>query len=345
MYCRPAVKPIFVGLGAAAILAAGGASASAEDSPTPTPSDSGSASPAPAPKLTVVASAESPAQAGTNALVTTRVSTTAGTAEAVHVVSVTLSTSNKAAKATLSEGCRPPTTVKLCNLGNVDTDPKTVTTSVLVPKTLPKSMIVTVTVTVAGTAGGKELTGSDTAAVAYRPLKTSAPPTTSKPTKSPSKSPSPSRSATPSASASGGHGSSSGGSGSGSGSSGGTSGTAGSGGTTSGYVPPEPNSSFQAKNPQVALPPIAAPSPSVAPNTVSVTPASRLRGNKAPVAQDLTFERVASTQVAWLAALMVAIAVLLTQLRLGKRRAPAGAAAVRPAKGMHRRTRRGMFGK
>jgi hypothetical protein len=65
------------------------------------------------------------------------------------------------------------------------------------------------------------------------------------------------------------------------------------------------------------------------------------------VAQDLTFERVASTQVAWLAALMVAIAVLLTQLRLGKRRAPAGAAsaAMRRARGMHRRTRRGMFGK
>ncbi|MGI5326769.1 hypothetical protein ACQEVR_30755 [Actinomadura nitritigenes] len=229
------------------------------------------------------------------------------------------------------------------------TDPKTVTTSVLVPKSLSKSMIVTLTVTVAGTADGKELTGTDTTAVTYRPLKTSAPPTTSKPTKSPSKSPSPSKSATPSASASGGHGSSSGGgSGSGSGSSGGTSGTAGSTGTASGggYAP-EPNSSFQAKNPQVALPPIAAPSPSVAPNTVSVTPESRLRGNKAPVAQDLTFERVASTQVAWLAALMVAIAVLLTQLRLGKRRAPAGAAAaaMRRAKGMHRRTRRGMFGK
>jgi hypothetical protein len=343
------VKPIFVGLGAAAVLAAGGASASADDTTSPAPSDSASASPSPAPKLTVVASVESPANAGTNALVTTRASTTTGTAEAVHVVSVTLSTSNKAAKASFTEGCRPPSTVKLCDFGNVGTDPKTVTTSVFVPKSLPKSMIVTVTVTVAGTADGKDLTGSDTAAVTYRPLKTSAPPTTSKPTKSPSKSPSPSKSATPSASASGGgHGSSSGG-GSGSGSSGGTSGTTGGSGTTSGsgYVPPEPNSSFQAKNPQVALPPIAAPSPSIAPNTVSVTPESRLRGNKAPVAQDLTFERVASTQVAWLAALMVAIAVLLTQLRLGKRRAPAGAAAaaMRRAKGMHRRTRRGMFGK
>jgi hypothetical protein len=69
-----------------------------------------------------------------------------------------------------------------------------------------------------------------------------------------------------------------------------------------------------------------------------------LQGNKAPVAQDVTFERMASTQIAWLAALLVAFSLLLTQLRLGRRRMPAGAAAKR-AKGSHRRPRRGMFGK
>lgn len=103
----------------------------------------------------------------------------------------------------------------------------------------------------------------------------------------------------------------------------------------------------------MALPPIAAPSPSVAPGPSiapspdAAAPESRLRNNKAPVAQDLTFERMASTQVAWLAALLVAFSLLLTQLRLGRRGTPraAAAAATRRAKGFHRRTRKGMFGK
>src|SRR5690606_40996390 len=70
---------------------------------------------------------------------------------------------------------------------------------------------------------------------------------------------------------------------------------------------------------------------SVAPGQggVATTPQSRLQGNEAPVAQDLTFERMASTQVAWLAALLVAFSLLLTQLRLGRRRVPAGAAGDR----------------
>jgi hypothetical protein len=110
-------------------------------------------------------------------------------------------------------------------------------------------------------------------------------------------------------------------------------------------VPPSPNSSFDPKDPQVALPPIQAPSPSVAPSPVpgSETPQSRLQGNKAPVAQDITFERMASTQIAWLAALLVAFSLLLTQLRLGRRRLPAG--AVTRTTGTHRRPRRGTFGK
>jgi hypothetical protein len=108
-----------------------------------------------------------------------------------------------------------------------------------------------------------------------------------------------------------------------------------------------PNGSFgNAQNPQLALPPVAPPSPSVAPQAAP-TPASRLQNNKAPVAQDLTFERMASTQIAWLAALLVAFSVLLTQLRLGRRRgatARALATTGRPA-GNHRRPRRGLFGK
>ncbi|WP_207929318.1 hypothetical protein, partial [Actinomadura sp. 6K520] len=184
------------------------------------------------------------------------------------------------------------------------------------------------------------------------PSPTKPPPTTSKPpssSKPPSKAPTkkPSKKPKPTDSASGGDGGSSGGSsGGGSGGSTGGSGT-GSGSVISdgGAVPPQPNSSFEPRDPSVALPPIQAPSPSVAPSQgAAVTPQSRLQGNEAPVAQDLTFERMASTQVAWLAALLVAFSLLMTQLRLGRRRLPAGAAAKR-AKGTHRRPRKGVFGK
>jgi hypothetical protein len=55
--------------------------------------------------------------------------------------------------------------------------------------------------------------------------------------------------------------------------------------------------------------------------------------------QELTFQRVASTQAAWLAALLVVFSVLLTQVRL------VGARSARSqTKGDHRRNRRGMFG-
>lgn len=142
---------------------------------------------------------------------------------------------------------------------------------------------------------------------------------------------------------------------------GGGSGTSGSGKKTGGsgasgssgggvYEPPSPNATFDppgSRDSGVSMPSISAPSPSVAPGALQATPTSRLRNNKAPVAQDLTFERMASTQVAWLAALLVAFSLLLTQLRLGRRNPAntAAAAAARRAKGTHRRSRRGMFGK
>jgi hypothetical protein len=340
VYCRPAVKPIFVGLGAAAVLAAGGASASAQDEASPAPSDSPTASPTPTPgKLSVSVSALSgTVHPGGTVQMRTHVIAEGGTVTGVKVVGITTSP-----RATVGGDCTAPYTSTGCNVGELaDGHRDLIESTVTVPKSIKKSGSLTFTITVDSADTDPLPTAATVKLVVPSPSPTKTP--TKTPTKSPSKSPSPSKSATPSASSSGNrHGSSGGGSGSSSGGSGGT------GGTTSGtgYVPPAPNSSFQAKNPQVALPPIAAPSPSIAPNTAAVTPESRLRGNKAPVAQDLTFERVASTQVAWLAALMVAIAVLLTQLRLGKRRAPAGAAsaAMRHARGMHRRTRRGMFGK
>ncbi|HEX2314041.1 MAG TPA: hypothetical protein VHJ17_09920 [Thermomonospora sp.] len=106
-----------------------------------------------------------------------------------------------------------------------------------------------------------------------------------------------------------------------------------SGGGGTSYTPPAPNGSFDPRvpSPNVDLPPVTPPAPSVAPNALALSPQSALRSNDTPGAQELEFERLASTQAAWLSALLVAFALLLTQLRLGRRRA-------RPRGGTHRRS-------
>ncbi|MFG1851727.1 hypothetical protein ACGFJT_07795 [Actinomadura geliboluensis] len=336
MICRSAIKPVFIGLGTAAVLAAGGASAIAAEAASP--------------ELTITVDAQKQLEPGKPISVTATVATTAEVASAVRISEVKLASSPSGVEAKVIKGCDLDKT--LCDFGEVNTTKETATSVVEVGDELDAPVTVTVTMTVVGSFGEEQSTAtSEPVALTFNPVKpdpptetptdppsSSKPPTTSKPTKKPtSRTPSkPSPTPTKTAGASGSSGSGSGGSGSGSGSSSGT----------GGYVPPSPNSSFSPRNPQVALPPIQAPSPSVAPSPVpgAGTPQSRLQGNKAPVAQDITFERMASTQIAWLAALMVAFSLLLTQLRLGRRRVPAGAAAKR-AKGTHRRPRRGMFGK
>lgn len=335
MICRSAIKPVFIGLGTAAVLAAGGASAIAAEAASP--------------KLTITVDAQKQLEPGKPISVTATVATTAGVASAVRISEVKLASSPSGVEAKVIKGCDLDKT--LCDFGEVNTTKETATSVVEVSDEFDAPVTVTVTMTVVGNFGEEQSTAtSEPVALTFNPVKpdpptetptdppsSTKPPTTSKPTKKPSRTPSkPSPTPTKTAGASGSSGSGSGGSGSGSGSSSGT----------GGYVPPSPNSSFSPRNPQVALPPIQAPSPSVAPSPVpgSGTPQSRLQGNKAPVAQDITFERMASTQIAWLAALMVAFSLLLTQLRLGRRRVPAGAAAKR-TKGTHRRPRRGMFGK
>jgi hypothetical protein len=341
--CRSAIKPVFIGLGAAAVLAAGGASAIAAEAASP--------------ELTITVDAQKQSEPGKPISVTATVATSEDTASAVHISEVKLTSGTTGVDPKVIQGCDFEKT--LCDFGEVNTTNETATSVVDVSGKFDAPVTVTVTMTVTGNFGEEpsEAT-SEPVALTFNPVKadpptetptdppTTTPPPTSKPTtkptqkptqkptsRTPSKpSPTPTKSAA--ASGSGGGGSSSSGSGSSS---------SGSGG---GYVPPSPNSSFDPRNPQVALPPIQAPNPSVAPSPVpgSGTPQSRLQGNKAPVAQDVTFERMASTQIAWLAALLVAFSLLLTQLRLGRRRVPAGAAAKRP-KGTHRRPRRGMFGK
>ncbi|MFG2003631.1 hypothetical protein ACGFNU_31170 [Spirillospora sp. NPDC048911] len=245
-------------------------------------------------------------------------------------MSITATSSRPAkAKPTLSGDCPSPFTGPRCKFGAVGVEEpnKALVSYVKLPKDLDKTTFVTLTVKVRGKDIG---TVKDSAKVTYV-VKEKKPPLK------------PDSGEGPSDGKSGKSGTGSGGS---SGSNGGSSGNgSSSGGNNTPYVPPSPNSTFNpsTQSPQVALPQIAQPSPSVAAATAPA-PNSRLRGNERPVAQDLTFERMASTQVAWLAALMVAFSLLLTQLRLGRRRTGPAAAPIRP-KGDHRRPRRGVFGK
>ncbi|MGP4029660.1 hypothetical protein [Actinomadura sp. 3N407] len=356
MICRSAVKPIFVGLGTAAVLAAGGASAIAAEAEAPT--------------LSITLKATTPVEAEDPAPVIATVSTTSGVASDVQITDVDLTSSNDAVTPTVTEGC--PVTDARCDLDTVNEDGETATSIVRVKGAFKDPVTVTVKMTVEGKLdGGLKKVESKPASVVFEPVEEepptdpptqtpSDPPSSSKPpsTKPPSSKPpstKPPSKPSPTDSSSGGDGGSGGGGGSGAGGSGGGNGSGGgsgsgsgsggdgSSGSDGGYVPPNPNSSFDPKKPEVALPPIQPPNPSVAPSPGAATPHSRLQGNKAPVAQDLTFERMASTQIAWLAALLVAFSLLLTQLRLGRRRLPAGAA--KRLKGTHRRPRRGMFGK
>jgi hypothetical protein len=85
------------------------------------------------------------------------------------------------------------------------------------------------------------------------------------------------------------------------------------------------------------LPSIAAPqqTPTTAPNPIVQTGASQSMRGTADDSNVLTFDKLASTQAAWLAALLVAFSLLLTQVRLGR-------AAVKDPKqkGAHRKVRR-----
>jgi hypothetical protein len=199
-------------------------------------------------------------------------------------------------------------------LGTVDKKGTTRDVTVTVPKSMTKGTIIVTAIASADRAVDKN---SNTDRITV--------------TKKPAPKPSPTTSS--------GTGSSGGSSGS-SGSTGST-GSAGSGGAAggtggTGYVPPSPSAALE--SPKVSLPEIPAATPSTAPTVAAAAPTNTLRSGGSPQGQELTFERLASTQIAWLAALLVAFSVLMTQLRLGR---PA-AARVRP-KGDHRRPRGGMF--
>ncbi|GAA4084387.1 hypothetical protein [Actinomadura miaoliensis] len=335
MLSRSAGSPLVLGLGTAAILAAGTAPVLAADD-------------APAPKLTVTVTASPTTQEkpGEPIVITAIVSAEGETIENVTLKSLTAKPADLA-KFTEPE-CRTD-----CKLGDIEVgadNAKKIEAKIGVPADIKAEQTVTVRLLVVSEETDPAF---DTVSVKFMPK----PPTTKPP------SPSPTPTTSPTLSPGKGKGPSDGKEGkekddddsdndsSGSGSSSG--GSNGSGSSGSSYTPPSPNASFTPPaTPGVSLPSIAPPNPSVAPGQLTPTPESRLRNNKAPVAQDLTFEQMASTQVAWLAALLAAFSLLLTQLRLGRRRAAPGTAAAvkgsaapKRSKGAHRRPRRGVFGK
>ena len=350
MLPRSTGRPLFIGLGAAAVIAAGAVPMQALAADEIKPAIEVSA----VPKASVV-------KAGSTVPITVTLTAANGDVRQVWVKSIEAEAISGPGEPTLAGECH-----KGCLVAETLTAAKEETRrpSVTVPESIKEKTVVEVRITVTyqtSTASGPspDEGASDepdepgepgepeepqepenpseveketvVTRITYTPLASSPSPTPTK-TKTSKPTPGPTRS-------SGGGGSSGG----------------GSSGTGSSYTPPKPNGSFDRpstpRGPKVSLPSIAPPSPSVAPGSPPV-PENRLRNNKAPVAQDLTFERMASTQIAWLAALLVVFSLLLTQLRLGRRRAvavPAQAARVARragrSKGQHRRPRRGLFGK
>jgi hypothetical protein len=72
--------------------------------------------------------------------------------------------------------------------------------------------------------------------------------------------------------------------------------------------------------------PLIAQQPAVAPNELPAVRPVSLRTKASPLGLDATSYRLLWTQVAWLTALLVGISLLLTQLRLNRRRPPVRAA-------------------
>ncbi|WP_395107748.1 hypothetical protein [Actinomadura sp. SCN-SB] len=318
MLHRSAGKPILIGLGAAAILAAGAVPVLAVP-PEP-------------PGL--------PAELSTDGRAITVPSTLERLSEETGFKGVTVKATIGDAPATLDTTCpggeAPDDDV--CDLSEVADATATISYRIALTGDIAEDTVVTLTVTATFTPeeGEPEPAEPRTTKITFQAPEPDPTPTPTKPTPTPTKpSPTPTDKGEDDDDKDDDGDSSS--SGSESGSSGGSS-----------YTPPAPNASFGGpQSPRIALPPpLAPPSPSVAPQSAPV-PQSRLQNNKAPVAQDLTFERMASTQVAWLAALLVAFSVLLTQLRLGRRRVAPGRAYATSGRrvGAHRRPRRGLFGK
>lgn len=357
MRSRPVRNPIFLGLGTAAILAAGASTSALADS-TPTPSPSGSDSSTPTASTTPTTSTSptsstppsgstdpggSPSPTPTDTQTGESGSTPTPTptprrlhgeiappssrsvlpgqsvTTSVHVYSVPDASKVALKLATSKKTSIAATCTRItggCDLGTV----KEIGTRIPVTITVPK-----------GTAAGSIRFSAAATASGATSWKETFDITVKKPTAS-------TTSATTDSGGTGGAGA------------GGTSGSAGvnagalAPGSGAAYVPP---SALSGLAPATAGAPPAAQFPQIAPQQqgagspalAGAGPAQNMGALRAasPEPQELTFQRLASTQAAWLAALLVAFSLLLTQVRLNR---PADA---RRRKGTHRRRRSGVF--
>ena len=335
MRSRPVRNPIFLGLGTAAILAAGVSTTTAFAQPTPSPSGS-DAQPPPTDPTEQAQSPElelnwvqqtSPVHAGTRVRGQILVDTNGPEATDVRL---TVGTVPRAA-------VTPCATSAACTLNTVTSSGKSIPITVTIPTSMTSGTITLTATAHSNNAATKSR--SETIAVTKRPSSDSSDRVTNNSSGDNGDNDSgDSNDSNNSNNSSGSNGSgNSGGTG---GSTGGLNGTAPS--TTGGslpFAPPNTAGSLQQTQPNSAQFPQIAP-PAADPATAAAAGQRQNMGAlraASPEPQELTFQRLASTQAAWLAALLVAFSLLLTQIRLGK---PPEA---RRRKGVHRRTRSGVF--
>jgi len=334
---RPVRNPIFLGLGTAAILAAGGATTAAVAEPTPTPSPSGSegstpgASDTPTPTPTTTPTQQAPQTPVLNISLTATSATTVTAGKSVkariHVYAAPDAPSTTLKLATSKPTTKSPTCLTAgCPLPTVDLHGVYRDVTITIPKGTSAGTI-TATATATDTPTGAE-PKQDTLSITVKKAPTSSSKKTTHETSTDS-------------SNSGGSGGSSGGSG-GSGGSGSNNSTTSIPGSGSAYIPPSaagqlaPATNGTAQFPQIAPQNGAGAAPPAVVGGQAAQNMGAVRG-ASPEPQELTFQRLASTQAAWLAALLVAFSLLLTHIRLNK---PADA---RRRKGIHRRQRTGVF--
>jgi hypothetical protein len=339
---RPVRNPIFLGLGTAAILAAGVSTTTAFAQPTPSPSGSEAQPPPPDPSTsptpTPTGQAPEPPVLHVNATATTATTVLAGRSVKARVlVDAIPDATNTVLKLTTSRRTKiTPTCANPvsggCALGTEDRTATEVPVTIQIPSGAAAG---TITFTATATADGATAVEDKIGIRVTRP----------------SSGDSGGGNVSDNSNGGGGGGGSNNSDSGGSGGTGGSGGSGGSGGgtvpgttTTTGgglpFAPPGTAGSLQQTNPgataqfpQIA-PPAADPATAAAAGQRQNMGALRAA---APEPQELTFQRLASTQAAWLAALLVAFSLLLTQIRLGK---PPEA---RRRKGVHRRTRTGAF--
>lgn len=322
MNSRSARGPLVIGLGTAAILAASTAALAGTGAPTPTADASATPTPTPTPRLTVHTVAPSTAYPGQTVTVIVKITATQGK---LHpTVDLAIDAGSKATVNSASPNCTLDSG-ETCPVGNFDSAGTRLTFKVTISSTYLHGEI---PFTATATDESKAFTsGSDESDITIAPKPTPSPTThTPTPTPSPTKtssSPTPTPTATHSSGSNG----------------------SGGGASNPGAVNPQGLSS-PIPSPSVALPAITGTplvsAPSVAPDGSTAQPAGNttaLRSGSST--EDLTFERLASTQAAWLAALLVAFSLLLTQVRLGRR--PNSPLPTAQFKGAHRRSRKGMF--